>query len=606
MRKLVLLSALFLASPALAQLPSYPGYCQLPAKPVVTNGVASSTLVLAIYPKCTVTVFNTGTLTPATIFSDPGGTSALGNPFQAKVDGSFLFFASGGLCYDVNISPSLSGGTPVMPGTFTFTDVCFGSGSQVSVPAGTTGYLAIYKSVGSIGSDANIDDSITTPFPPTITSKVNLAAPTVAMTSGTAQQSFQTGLSGSPGTPYIYLTPDPTGVCAYYGGPSQAVDQFGDLFGVPIWISGTTGVCYNALLYLPLPNGATPSNGQTVAYNTNAPGGATFQIGAPLAQQTFANGLGAISQILGPTDQDLQIGSQNNKNVNVALNGTGLFKVNGNPLVNSVSAAALAYYAASGTSVSGDTAITTNGSGTLTFSGSGINAIFGAGTGGGSCTTPAFQFFGQASNTGPIGAAGSFQWCITGTSRALIGTGAITIPDTSNFCFSQTSSATGTCAANLNVVGTGATEYLADSTPTVDQGKCQVNALAIATSATTICTFTLPNAATALRIDCSLSYAESSTTTLALDYQFAQAPTNSSFSAEIKTSNANAATEATITTAGTTANTILTGGTPGATGTYLASLFGTFTSSATSGTLLIQGTAGTGSAVTVSGGCWLR
>lgn len=336
----------------------------------------------------------------------------------------------------------------------------------------------------------------------------------------------------------------------------------------------------------------------------------------------------------------------------------------GSGTINNATAAANAYYAAAGTTISPDTSIVDNGTGTMTFgtvggntgnitfngttSGSvslttpvtggalnlngGLNFTGASGTATtigtttsnanllispngtglvtfntGTATNPAFNFAAHASNTG-IYASGpaAFAFTITGGAKLQILASGPILADTASYGFSQTASATGTLGANLSVVGSGTTEYLNSSTPIIDGGKCQVNALSISNSATTICTFTLPNAATATRIDCSFAYAESSTTTLALDYQFAQAPTNVSMSAEIKTSNTNAATEATITTAGTTANTILTGGTPGATGTFLANVFGTFTSAAATGTLIIHGTAGAASAITISGGCFVH
>jgi hypothetical protein len=113
--------------PALAQLPGYNNYCQIGGQPVVLQGLSSTTLVQSSYPKCTVTVYNTGTTTLSVISATPGG-GGLANPFQANIDGSFLFFASGSSCYDIVLSPSTSGGTPVMPVNFTYTGVCPGGG----------------------------------------------------------------------------------------------------------------------------------------------------------------------------------------------------------------------------------------------------------------------------------------------------------------------------------------------------------------------------------------------------------------------------------------------------------------------------------------------
>src|SRR5579864_7951422 len=115
MKKPVLFVWLFISSLACyGQNLGYNNFCQIGAKPVVTQGLNSFTLVQSSYPKCTVTVYLTGTLTLATVFSTPGG-GALANPFQANNDGSFLFFASSSACYDVTTSASTSGGNPPMP-----------------------------------------------------------------------------------------------------------------------------------------------------------------------------------------------------------------------------------------------------------------------------------------------------------------------------------------------------------------------------------------------------------------------------------------------------------------------------------------------------------
>lgn len=122
---LYLLCILLLALPAFGQNSGYNGDCHLGNKFPLTQGLASTTAVLASYPKCTVSVYNTGTNILSTIYSTAGG-AALANPFQANTDGSYLFFADPTACYDITISPSTSGGTPVMPGSFSQTGVCMG------------------------------------------------------------------------------------------------------------------------------------------------------------------------------------------------------------------------------------------------------------------------------------------------------------------------------------------------------------------------------------------------------------------------------------------------------------------------------------------------
>lgn len=144
-------SLLWLCVPLFAQNVAYNSYCQLPGRSVVTQGLNSATLTNNMYPKCTVTVYATGTLTTVSIFSTPGG-AVLGNPFQANTDASFIFFAPIG-CYDVTISPSTSGGIPVMPTTFTYTDVCLGTGA--GSPGGLNTQIQV-NNAGVFGGITNV------------------------------------------------------------------------------------------------------------------------------------------------------------------------------------------------------------------------------------------------------------------------------------------------------------------------------------------------------------------------------------------------------------------------------------------------------------------
>jgi hypothetical protein len=88
------------------------------------------------FPSCTVTVFNAGTTTPATIFADANGT-ARANPFTAAASGQWFFFAATGGAYDVR----LSGGG--IPAPFTL-----GSMSPAGVPGGFSGTLNVQGASG--------------------------------------------------------------------------------------------------------------------------------------------------------------------------------------------------------------------------------------------------------------------------------------------------------------------------------------------------------------------------------------------------------------------------------------------------------------------------
>jgi hypothetical protein len=101
------------------------GYCQLGATKVVTQGMNSTTMVQASYPKCQVKVYLTGTTNLQTIYADKGHTTQLANPFTATTQASWLFYSATG----ANVDIVLSGGTPVpLPQTVTLADVSVGGG----------------------------------------------------------------------------------------------------------------------------------------------------------------------------------------------------------------------------------------------------------------------------------------------------------------------------------------------------------------------------------------------------------------------------------------------------------------------------------------------
>jgi len=89
------------------------GWCELGNQSVTITGFpVSTTKVQRSYPSCTVTVYEAGTLTLATIYSDTSSTP-LANPFTAASNGYWAFFAADGY-YDVRIS----GGGISAPYTF--------------------------------------------------------------------------------------------------------------------------------------------------------------------------------------------------------------------------------------------------------------------------------------------------------------------------------------------------------------------------------------------------------------------------------------------------------------------------------------------------------
>lgn len=129
-----------LSLPSVAQVQAWQNWCQNGGQTVVTQGLNSVTHIQRSFPKCTVTVFITGTQNPASIFSDTLSTP-LSNPFTANVDGSFKFYASTSNCYDITISGGNTGDS--LPAPFTFVDQCLGSGGGGSGGPATQLFKAV-------------------------------------------------------------------------------------------------------------------------------------------------------------------------------------------------------------------------------------------------------------------------------------------------------------------------------------------------------------------------------------------------------------------------------------------------------------------------------
>jgi len=122
-KKLAVIITLF-CSPALSQIyQPINGWCQIGgqgvAAPITLGTTPIQQYVQSSYTGCTITIYNHGTTTPATLYSASTGT-ALSNPFQANSLGFYQAFAGTGM-YDVqeggNISP------PVLLGSVSVLDV---------------------------------------------------------------------------------------------------------------------------------------------------------------------------------------------------------------------------------------------------------------------------------------------------------------------------------------------------------------------------------------------------------------------------------------------------------------------------------------------------
>jgi hypothetical protein len=139
LRRLLLLLLLPLSLTAMERVG---GWCQQGGNNVHTSGLASSDFWQQTFPSLTVTVYNAGTLTPATIFSNNTGTSK-SNPFTAGSDGSWFFYAANGR-YDVTCTGAASLSFPDnllldLGATTPITSINSQTGPAIAIQPGTSG-----------------------------------------------------------------------------------------------------------------------------------------------------------------------------------------------------------------------------------------------------------------------------------------------------------------------------------------------------------------------------------------------------------------------------------------------------------------------------------
>ena len=169
MRKLILLLAITLAAilaPAARANQSAQGWCETGQQFVLTNGLASSNYMQANYPQCTVTVYNYGTGTLATIYSNNNAIpTVLANPFTATLIGQWQFYAANGH-YTVTLS-NLVTPTGVIAPPVSLPDIILFDCTVAGACAGGTGsgdFIAV-NSVGISGTTGNFN--VNTPAAPT-------------------------------------------------------------------------------------------------------------------------------------------------------------------------------------------------------------------------------------------------------------------------------------------------------------------------------------------------------------------------------------------------------------------------------------------------------
>ncbi len=117
-------------SHAQTNLYPYNDWCQTGGKNVLTSNLKSSNLFQESYPNCTITVYFSGTTTKASIYSDAIGT-VKPNPFTALDDGTFNFYAAGGVFYDI-----VASGSGMTTRTIKICISCGGEGSIGYPPPG--------------------------------------------------------------------------------------------------------------------------------------------------------------------------------------------------------------------------------------------------------------------------------------------------------------------------------------------------------------------------------------------------------------------------------------------------------------------------------------
>lgn len=105
LRKLPLLIFLLLSLALVcnAQYSKLQGYAGEGGSQITIGSITTSTKYQKSYSSCTVTVFDAGTSTPSTIYSNSTGTLK-SNPFTASSTGYWFFYASPGSSFDIQFS----------------------------------------------------------------------------------------------------------------------------------------------------------------------------------------------------------------------------------------------------------------------------------------------------------------------------------------------------------------------------------------------------------------------------------------------------------------------------------------------------------------------
>jgi hypothetical protein len=225
----------------------------------------------------------------------------------------------------------------------------------------------------------------------------------------------------------------------------------------------------------------------------------------------------------------------------------------------------------------------------------------------GAVATPSRQYAAWAANTGWY-EQGVTSECLSTTGVATIcffGANGIQIGGNKSYALAAANGASGTQGLGISASNVGVNTSWSFDTSTAGNeaallrwNTCKVNAdITLSTSATNICSWTLPAVAKTWAYQCQIpwSVTAGTTPTLSIGVNASQTPTGTTnASAEIKTTNTNTATEATAALSASGALNVLTSPTLTTAATiFMSSASGTLLASATSGTFAITMT-GTG------------
>lgn len=248
----------------------------------------------------------------------------------------------------------------------------------------------------------------------------------------------------------------------------------------------------------------------------------------------------------------------------------------------------LGYYSATGTAIGCDANITDNGSGIVTL-----------GTGGqieaaNSCAAPGYSFAAGATSGFCSSAAGTAGISISGSESFHVGTGIAELGQNTVYGWGSggSSSTTDTglsrdSASGIVAVGTGAAQSEAGF---LRWNNCKPTAVNLSSgSFTTFCSWTLPAVAKTWAFQCSGTYTltAGTTPTLIIGFIAAQTPSAVAVTASIGSTLTGVSTQGTNTTANTSQQTVLTGTTNTQANAPFA-IYGSVTSSATSGTFILN------------------